>query len=43
MADVQLKLVKKTNDGVFGKAINNFNKSSFVTYDPTWDIANEQD
>ena len=32
MADVQLKLVKKTNDGVFGKAINNFNK---ILYSPS--------
>ena len=26
MAELQLKLVKNTDNGVFGKAINNFNK-----------------
>lgn len=35
--------IMKIGETIYILAINNFNKSSFVTYDPTWDIANEQD
>lgn len=31
------------NESIYLLAINNFGGSSFVTYNPTWDIANEQD
>lgn len=37
MADVQLKLVKRTDDGVFGKAINNLNK---ILYSPSGSLFN---
>lgn len=37
MADVQLKLVKRTDDGVFGKAINNLNK---ILYSPSGSFFN---
>lgn len=37
MADVQLKLVKRTDDGVFGKAINNLNK---MLYSPSGSFFN---
>ena len=32
MAEVQLKLVKRTDEGVFGKAINNLNR---MLYSPS--------
>lgn len=37
MAEVQLKLVKRTDDGVFGKAINNLNK---MLYSPSGSFFN---
>lgn len=37
MADVQLRLVKRTDDGVFGKAINNLNK---MLYSPSGSFFN---
>ena len=37
MADVQLKLVKRTDDGVFGKALNNLNR---MLYSPSGSFFN---
>ena len=34
--------IMKIGETIYLLAINNFGGSSFVTYDPTWDIANEQ-
>lgn len=35
--------IMKINETIYILALNSFGVSSFVTYDPTWDIANEQD
>ena len=42
VADSPEYKIMKIGETIYILAINNFGKSSFVTYNPTWDIANEQ-
>lgn len=42
IANVPEYKIMKIGETIYILAINNFGKSSFVTYNPTWDIANEQ-
>lgn len=42
IADFPEYKIMKINETIYILALNNFGVSSFVTYNPTWDIANEQ-